>query len=54
MHRVVPDAEAVGDAGPERLDEHVGVVGEPEERLDALPACLRSTVTERRDRFQTA
>ena len=35
MQRVVADAEPVGDAGPERLDDHVGVVGEPAERVGA-------------------
>ena len=35
MQRVEADAEPVGDAGPERLDQHVGVVGELAERVDA-------------------
>ena len=36
VQRVEADAEPVGDAGSERLDEHVGVVDEPVERLEAL------------------
>ena len=35
VQRVVPDAEAVGDAGPERLDDHVGVGRELAERVGA-------------------
>ncbi len=50
---VEPDPESVGDAGPEGLDHHVGVVGEAVERLESLGR-LRSIVTARRERFQTA
>ena len=32
-HRVVADAEAVDDAGPEALDHHVGARREPQERV---------------------
>ena len=35
VHRVVPDAEPVGDARTERLHEHVGVVDQAAERLPA-------------------
>ena len=35
MQRVVADAEAVHDAGPEALDDHVGGGGELAERVDA-------------------
>ena len=33
---VGPDAEPLGDAGPEHLEHHVGRVGEAQERVDAV------------------
>ena len=37
-----PEPESVGDAGSERLDQHVGVAGEAEQRV-ASARCLRSS-----------
>ena len=38
LHRLVADAEARRDAGPERFDQHVGLAGEPKEIGAALLA----------------
>ena len=38
LHRLVADAEARGDAGPEGFDDHVGLAGQPEEIGAALLA----------------
>ena len=46
------DAEPLGDARPEPLEERVGRLDEPQHGLDAL-GCFRSTPTERRLRSRT-
>ena len=50
--RVGPDAEALGDAGPESFEQHVGAFAQPQHHLGAA-ACFRSTPTLRRPRSIT-